>query len=220
MNVPSQRLWPSRCDTSDADHPDDRRAIRATVGLLAGKRYSRACPPMPHLLVHEAKPAGARRESRLRLRVASESRPPWHPPAFLPPLVPPVLAGGPLLPVPITTHLQTSLLAPPEASLLPLETEAALRPTPRPPTAPPRKNTRVRHVRVVRSDVGRIPQPGGAEVTWRPPPGWMSRAWGRPFRVVRHCPLNSAAVSCDRSSGALAASSRPHPGPAWLRLPS
>ena len=39
-------------------------------------------------------------------------------------------------------HLQISLLAPPKGSLVPLETEVAPRPTPRPPTASPRK-TRV-----------------------------------------------------------------------------
>ena len=70
-------------------------------------------------------------------------------------------------------HSQTSLLTPPVASLLALETEVAPRSTPKTAHGTAPKNTRVHHVHVLRSDLARIRQAGHAEVACRPP-GWTA----------------------------------------------
>jgi len=129
-------------------------------------------------------------------------------------------AVGELCPLPAPHHPETSLLAPPEGSLVPPKAEVAPWPTPRPPTAPPRKT------RVCATST-----PSGAVSAACVKPAMPSLHAGRrvgrpghevcPLRVVRHCPLNSAAVSCGKSSGAVVASSAPcNPGPVWLCSPS
>ena len=127
-----------------------------------------------------------------------------------------VTASMSLRPRNTSIALDISLLAPPVAPLLPLETEVAPQPTPKTTHGTSLKNTPVRHVHVVRSDIGRIPEAGGAEVA-PPAAGLCVPGHGvHPLRVVWYCPLNAAALSCGKSSGAVAASPAPHPELVWL----
>ena len=70
---------------------------------------------------------------------------------------------------------EISILALPEGSLPSAGVQVVPQPTPKTAHGTSPKNTRVRNVHVVRSDLGRIRQAGHAEAA---PPGWTARAMG------------------------------------------